>query len=147
MEKFETFTVLIAKISRAIRKIKTEAVAEFKLKGPHVSCLYYLYIKGPLTAKELTEISSEDKAALSRSVEYLEKTGMIEVEHGDKKRYKTPLVLTEKGRDVAQRIAEKADGVVKEAGKDITEEERIIFYRCLSEICHNLEAIVDDCEN
>lgn len=41
-QRFETFTVLIAKISRSIRRIKAEEMSEFHLKGPHVSCLYYL---------------------------------------------------------------------------------------------------------
>ena len=41
-ERFEAFTVLISRISRSIRRIKSEEMAEFQLKGPHVSCLYYL---------------------------------------------------------------------------------------------------------
>ncbi|MBQ8320324.1 MAG: winged helix-turn-helix transcriptional regulator [Clostridia bacterium] len=143
MEKFETFTVLIAKIGRSIRRLKTEEMAEFELKSPHVSCLYYLYLKGPLTAKELGEISAEDKAALSRSVEGLEEMGLIEPERGDKKRYKTPLKLTARGEEVAGRIALKADAIVKAAGKDMTEEERNIFYRCLTDICDNLQALCD----
>ena len=48
-QRFETFTVLIAKISRSIRRIKAEEMSEFHLKGPHVSCLYYLTQLGPLT--------------------------------------------------------------------------------------------------
>ena len=144
MERFETFTVLIAKVSRAIRRIKTEEMAEFKLKSPHVSCLYYLYLKGPLTAKELGEVSAEDKAALSRSVEYLEKAGLIEPSSGDKKRYKTPLTLTEKGAAVGKRISEKVDGVVATAGSDMTEEERIVFYRCLTRISDRLQTICDE---
>ena len=41
-ERFETFTILIARISRSIKRIKSEEMADFELKGPHVSCLYYL---------------------------------------------------------------------------------------------------------
>ncbi|MBQ7880983.1 MAG: hypothetical protein IJ358_04000 [Clostridia bacterium] len=51
-QRFETFTVQIAKISRCIRKIKSEEMAEFNLKSPHVSCLYYLYRQNnKMTAK------------------------------------------------------------------------------------------------
>ena len=32
-QRFETFTVLIAKISRSIRRIKAEEMSEFHLKG------------------------------------------------------------------------------------------------------------------
>ena len=143
MEKFETFTVLIARISHAIRKIKMGEMAEFTLKSSHVTCLYYLYLKGPLTAKELVAVSTEDKAALSRSVEYLEKSGLIKPSLGDKKRYKTPLELTEKGREVAEKIAMRADGIVETAGKDMTEEERVVFYRCLTGICENLQSLAE----
>ena len=42
-ERFETFTLLLSKINRSIRKIKTEEMEEFNLKCPHVYCLYYLH--------------------------------------------------------------------------------------------------------
>ena len=74
-QRFEAFTVLIAKISRSIRRIKAEEMSEFHLKGPHVSCLYYLTQLGPLTAGQLCDRCEEDKAAVSRSLEYLEQNG------------------------------------------------------------------------
>ena len=43
MERFETFTVLINRISRNIRKIKNQEMAEYNLKSAHVSCLYYIF--------------------------------------------------------------------------------------------------------
>ena len=66
--RFETFTVLISSISRSIRRLKTEETAEFNLKSPHVSCLYYLLKHGNMTATELCELCDEDKAAISRSI-------------------------------------------------------------------------------
>ena len=41
-DRFEAFTVLIAKISRSIRRIKADEMAEYDLKATHVNCLYYL---------------------------------------------------------------------------------------------------------
>ena len=92
-QRFETFTVLIAKISRSIRRIKAEEMSEFHLKGPHVSCLYYLTQLGPLTAGQLCDRCEEDKAAVSRSLEYLEQNGYVT---RPDKRYRSPLTLTEK---------------------------------------------------
>ena len=71
-EPFKTFTSLIAKINRNIRRLKTEVMAEYDLKCPHVSVLYYLYTDGPLTAKQLCDVCEEDKGAISRTVESLE---------------------------------------------------------------------------
>ena len=99
-ERFETFTVLIARINRGIKRIKAEEMAEFGLKGPHVSCLYYLSCCGEMTAAELCERCDEDKAAISRSLDDLEKNGYITCASGAGKRYKSPLRLTEKGKTV-----------------------------------------------
>ena len=42
-ERFETFTVLINRTSRDIRKIKNQEMADYHLRSVHVSCLYYIY--------------------------------------------------------------------------------------------------------
>lgn len=140
-ERFSTFTVLISKISRSIRKIKTEEMDEFNLKSPHVSCLYYLYKSDSLTAKELCDICAEDKAALSRSIEYLEKSGYIVCDSNLKKRYRSPLALTDKGQKVAEAIAKKIDKILDLASEGINEEERIILYKSLTIISDNLEEL------
>lgn len=140
-ERFENFTVLITKINRSIHKIKAEEMAEFDLKSPHVSCLYYLYKADSLTAKELGDICAEDKAALSRSIEYLESNGFIECSSNAKKRYKAALMLTEKGKQIAKCIAQKIDNILEKAGASITEENRKILYQSLEIINENLQKI------
>ena len=65
-ERFETFTVLITRISRSIKRIKADEMADFELKGPHVSCLYYLSQQDGMTAAELCERCDEDKAAITK---------------------------------------------------------------------------------
>lgn len=146
-ERFETFTVLIAKISRHIRKIKTEEMAEFQLKSPHVSCLYYLYKSNSLTAKELCDICGEDKANISRSIDSLEKNGFVVCNSPALKRYKSPLTLTEKGLLAGKRIVEKIDTILKSASEGMNEESRILFYQNLTLISHNLQKICDRYEN
>ena len=102
-ERFETFTVLITRISRSIKRIKADEMADFELKGPHVSCLYYLSQQDGMTAAELCERCDEDKAAISRSLDDLEKNGYITCASGAGKRYKSPLRLTERGKLVEQK--------------------------------------------
>lgn len=140
-ERFETFTVLITKIGRSIRKIKNQRMAEHALRSPHVSCLYYLYSGDGLTATDLCERCEEDKATISRSLDYLEENGYVIRGAKFTKRYKAPLVLTEKGREVGREIAESIDGVLSEVGSSLTEEERLIFYRSLSIISDDLERL------
>ena len=144
-ERFETFTVLINRISRDIRKIKNQEMAAYHLRSTHVSCLYYIYSVGSVTSAELCEHCEEDKATISRAVDYLETNGFL-LRDADAKRYKSPLLLTEKGREAGKRITERIDGILETVSHALTEEERLEFYRCLSAISRSLEAIVQSSE-
>ena len=138
-ERFRTFTGLITKISRDIRRIKTAEMHEYGLSNAHVSCLYYLYKESALTAKELMDICLEDKAMLSRSISYLEENGYLECDSTLKKRYNSALKLTEQGKKVAEKIAGKIDQVLDVAGEGLSEDNRKIMYEGLSRISDNLD--------
>ena len=144
-ERFQMFTILIAKISRSIRRIKTEEMEEFNLKSPHVSCLYYLYRQnGTLTSKELCDICDEDKASISRSIDYLEKNKFISCDSNAEKRYNAHLFLTDKGKEVGKIITQKIDHIVNLASRGLNEEKRTIFYECLNLISNNLIQFCDE---
>ena len=143
-ERFETFTVLINQLSRSIRRIKAEQMESINLKGPHVSCLYYLSKNGPLTAAELCDRCEEDKAAVSRSLDYLEQNGYLQIPEG--KRYRRPLVLTQKGSAAGAEVSRRIDSIVALASCDVLEEDRLAMYRALSIISKNLEKIYQNQE-
>ena len=138
-ERFRTFTVLITKISRDIRKIKTGEMLEFGLSNTHVSCLYYLYKEKSLSAKELMDICLEDKASLSRAIAYLEENGYLECDSQLKKRYNSAFKLTKKGVSIAEKVAEKIDNVLGFASAGLSEEKRKIMYEGLGLISENLD--------
>lgn len=140
-ERFETFTVLINRISRNIKKIKNQEMAEYNLRSAHVSCLYYIYILKDATATDLCERCEEDKATISRALDYLYNNGYITREVESTKRYKSPLLLTDKGYEIGRKIADKIDGVLDTISGGLTEEERIAFYRSLSIVSGSLEAV------
>ena len=118
-------------------------MAEFHLKSPHVSCLYYLYQANSLTARELCSICEEDKANISRSIRYLEDNGYITCTSKTQKRYLAPLCLTERGREIGRQIVEKIDRVLDEASEGLSEHDREIFYRSLALIHGNLQKICE----
>ena len=140
-ERFETFTVLVNRISRNIRKIKNQEMAEYNLKSVHVSCLYYLYLSDSLTATDLCERCEEDKATISRALDYLESNGYLTCVSKSVKRYKSPLILTDLGMAVGKKIADKIDHVLEEISGGLTEEERLAFYRSLSIISESLDSV------
>lgn len=143
-DRFETFTVLIAKINRSIRKIKNQEMAEYGLKSHHVSCLYYLHLLNGLTVGDLCIRCEEDKATISRSLDYLEENGFIASRPQGSKRYKIPIELTPKGTEAGQNIVNKVNGVLDQVSDALTEEERIGFYRNLAAISNSLDRIADE---
>ena len=144
VERYETFTVLINRISRNIRKIKNQEMADYQLRSAHISCLYYLYTLEHVTATELCERCEEDKATISRALDYLETNGYLHCESKSTKRYKTPILLTEKGVEAGKRISEKIDYVLDVISDCLTEEERVAFYRSLTLISDSLGALVQE---
>ena len=146
-DRYETFTLLISSIVKNIRKIKAIEVEEFNLKSSHVSCLYYLFkSENGLTAKEICDICEEDKAAVSRSLDYLENQGYIVCQSKTEKRYNSLITLTEKGVEIGKIVAEKVDIAVQKASDGMSEENRVIFYDYLTAISENLQKIVDNKE-
>ena len=137
-ERFETFTVLINRISRNIKKIKNQEMAEYNLRSAHISCLYYIYSLKGATATDLCERCEEDKATISRALEYLENSGYI-MRDGGAKRYKSPILLTEKGNEAGKKIADKIAGVLDAISGGLTEKERVAFYHSLLIISDSLE--------
>ena len=94
-----------------------------------------------LTATDLCERCDEDKATISRALEYLEAHGYLEPEA--ERRYRSPLVLTQKGEETGRIIADKINGILEQISGGLTEAERLDFYRSLAIISDSLDAIVN----
>lgn len=146
-KRFETFTVTINRISREIKRIKTEEMSEYNLKVPHVSCLYYLYQFGSLTAAQLCERCDENKAAISRALDYLEQEQYITCNLVDGKKYRCKLELTKKGQQVGMKLSKKIDALVVAASEGLSDEERQIMYKALDVISTNLNKIYKEKNN
>lgn len=144
MDRYSKFTILVNKIVRNIHRIKCEETGKLGLKGTHVSCLYYLFKAGkPLTARELCEACGEDKAAVSRAVDYLGGEGYVSCENGGQKKYKSPISLTEKGREAGKILSDRVESILIDASRGLTEENRAVFYESLDLISDNLQKICD----
>lgn len=144
MDRYSKFTILVNKIVRNIHRIKCEETGKLGLKCTHVSCLYYLFrAEKPLTARELCEACGEDKAAVSRAVDYLGGEGYVRCENGGQKKYKSPIALTEKGREAGKILSDRVDSILIDASRGLTEENRAVFYESLDLISDNLQKICD----
>ena len=152
--RYEAFTLLISSISRSIRRIKADAVEKYGLKSPHVTCLYYLHKRSGMTSAELCELCDEDKAAISRSILYLEENGFLarmipaplRKARGEGHHYRASLVLTEKGEAAARYISERIDRALEQVSRGVSEKEREVLYRVLDQISRNLQDMSGGCE-
>ena len=135
--RYETFTTLVNSINRSIRRIKADAMKDYNLKVQHVSCLYYLYKEEALTATELIELCDEDKAAISRSLDFLETNGYL-IKGKNKNHYNCKIILTEKGIEVGKYISSRIEGILAAVDESIAKENRVIFYETLKIIENSL---------
>ncbi len=109
---------------------------DYGLKAIHVMCVYYLRTRGELTASELSKLTLEDKAAISRAISFLNEKGFVNY---DSNKYNAPIKLTGEGIKVSEYINRRADSAVNAGGGFLTEEERINFYSALELIAENLK--------
>ncbi len=134
--RFENFTVAILKLNKLIQKIKLYEMRDYGLKAIHVMCVYYLRTRGELTASELSKLTLEDKAAISRAISFLNEKGFVNY---DSNKYNAPIKLTGEGIKVSEYINRRAESAVNAGGDFLTEEERINFYSALEMIAENLK--------
>ena len=93
-----------------------------------------------MTAKDLCDRCAEDKATISRALDFLEQEGYLI----NPKRYKSTLTLTEKGVAVGDEIANKIAAVLDAISDGLTAEEREAFYRSLAIISDQLDAVAEN---
>ena len=143
--KYEVFAASVSCLYHDIQKIERTEMAKFGLKGPHAQCLLAMshYPEG-ITAARLCKICEKDKAAISRTLGELEKMELVTRENPDGGRYRASLKLTEKGKEAAESVNEKAKQAVEQAGAGLDDSRREVFYQVLGIIAGNLHNICKD---
>ena len=143
LDRFERFSFSIFEISRCWHKIAAEEMVKYGLKGPHAIYLLALQQNEEgLTSAQLCEICGRDKADVSRAMMLMEKKGLVQRQGGNT--YRARLVLTASGMQAAKQVEGRACIAVQVAGKDISDEDREIFYAALTSITQNLRQLSRD---
>ena len=145
VSRFEQFSGAVSCIYRCIQKIERVEMAKYGLKGPHAQCLLAMcrHPEG-ITSSELCNLCDKDKAAISRTLAELEEAGMVQRQERGGNRYRASLMLTDKGREAAASVNQKAQQAVEVAGEGLDDAQREVFYRVLALIAGNLHAICKD---
>ena len=142
-ERFEDFSSLISGIHSNIQKLKARYTTQFGLKAVHVFWLYLLrsHPEG-MSASELASTAQANRSLISREIDELFDKGIIFTqENGSKRRYGWKLMLTEKGRQLADLIAAIAADVQKTVSRDISEDNLNTFYQTLKVLADGFEKL------
>lgn len=139
MDRFERFSLAFFEISKLWHKLAAEEMKKYDLKGPHCVYLLALARNGEgLTAPRLCEECGKDKSDVSRMMAIMEARGLVQKDGGHQNRYGGVFHLTRQGKEVAEQIRRRAGQAVEFAGRDLSEEQRGIFYDALESIAANL---------
>lgn len=142
LERFDDFTAAISASQKYILKIKSHYMREFGLKAAHVPCLHLLnrYPDG-LTPTRICELCKEDKASVSKALAALCAKGYVQATVEGGKKYKARYSLTKAGREISRRVEHLIVHAVGSCGKDLTPQERAIFYKSFQSIVENMAVL------
>ena len=143
--RFERFSYAISEISRLWHRIAGEEMGKYGLKGSY--SVYFTTLShypAGLTAAQLVDLCSRDKADVSRAMALLEKKGLILRGELEGRAYRAPLMLTQEGHAIATQINTRAEAAVELASLGLPEEKREIFYEALELITGNLQKLSRD---
>ena len=141
--RFEQFTMVISGINRYIQKLERNEMIKRGYKGVFAQYLAVLKrFEDGLTSTELCEVCDKDKAAVSRIVAEMEEKGLVSREHKNIRTYRSKIVLTEKGRNTADYVAERAKAAISAVSDGVMDEnQREVFYSTLDVLYKNLQKV------
>ena len=145
VDRFESFILLIEAIHKSINKIKTDIVPGSAIKSVHTMWLYEL-LRNPqgLTATEIAAKTMIDRSLVSREITALMRGGYVKSASSEGKRnYNSVITLTEKGKALAEEIAESALKIQNEVSRDVDKDELSVFYSVMERIYNNIVSIAN----
>lgn len=145
LERFERFLSAISEINRYWHKIAADEMAHYGLKGPHATYLAAIY-RHPegMTAPQLCESCGKDKADVSRTMSILETKGLVRKDEVGRTLYRGLYRLTDEGFHAAEHVCRRASLAVELAGKNLSDQDRTIFYSSLDSIVNNLRIMSEE---
>lgn len=133
-------TDLIFQIANAHRMTMRAALnaSDLGLNRMHVSCLSYIYQNDNSTANDLVLQLGRDKAQIARLVkEMVEKNWLDKAPNPNDKRSQL-LVLTDEGKQLAEKIREVRESVKAQMAQQLTEQELAEFMRIGNKIAGSI---------
>lgn len=149
--RFYRFILLVDGTHKYISKLKFDTAPYLGIKSVHIFWIYELYNHPDgLIAAEIAANNMISRSLISREIDRLYKDGYVEIResaHGKRKNYNSRILLTEKGKLVAERILEEAVKVQAQVNQNISEEELTAFYQTFQKLYENIKVAAKEREN
>ena len=135
-ERFSPFVLFIERISKNIKRIADEKMEPYGLRSSHVMCILQLAKnEGGLSSTALAEACGVDKAFISRiTSELIEKEYIMKDEKNAKGKYKTKLILTDKGIEINHILVNILEECFRQVDASFTSKKLELFYEVLEKI-------------
>jgi DNA-binding MarR family transcriptional regulator len=133
----DSIALRLSNTLNALRKSFNKEIKEFNISSEQYAVLN-LINKKEVTPTEISQIFNKDKAAITRFINSLEKKGFVKKKSIDKRSYK--LFITEKGKEVLEKVDKKAAKFRKKIDSNISKEE----IECLFEVFDKIEKVIKE---
>jgi DNA-binding MarR family transcriptional regulator len=118
---------------------KLMAQNELPITPEQFSLLSHLWAQDGRSQQELACLTARDRANVTRLIDILEREDIVKRCDDPNDRRVFKIFLTEKGKNIEQKMAAVAQQTIKEATEGITEEEMAICMKVLKQTIENLK--------
>ncbi len=145
LDRFNYFSSEVFNIVKNWQKIASQVMKDFGLTSSQLIYMLALYDNDKLNSTELVKISGKDKSDVSRNLNQMIKSAIVEKKSNNKNNYGGSFYLTEKGRRIGSKISKKTMEYMELANKNISREKKEIFYEVLDALSENIEKLTENC--
>ncbi len=144
-ERFTPFVLLIEKISKNIKRIADREMEQYGLRSSHVMCMLQLAkTEKGLSSSMLADACGVDKAFISRITNELLEKGYVTKEENTAKIYKTNFILTEKGKEINEKMTQIVNNYVHLVNQNVSKSDIETFYNVLNEFDLEISGLVNE---
>jgi MarR family transcriptional regulator, transcriptional regulator for hemolysin len=136
-----SYYYLLEKFFKLKKALNMRAVHELKgleIWPKQASILYCINKFGPMSSAKLAQHTLSDPAAITRSVDLLAESGMVEKKDSSSDRRAWELHLTSKGEKMAREIGRKQESLADEMFSKLTANDRSAFSALLDKVTDTL---------
>ena len=143
-ERFVPFVLYTERIAKNIKRLADKKMAPYGIRSAHIMCILQLAkTEGGLSSTALADACGVDKAFISRiTSELMEKEYIKKDEENAVGKYKTKLILTEKGEKINRVIVGILDECFREVDARLTQKKLGIFYDVLERVDNGIAELL-----